>query len=77
MRFGEELGAFVGRCWVTEKEIGCRVRSADLGDLSIELAVLLVEESAEGGEIVGGDGVEKKVVGRGHFVFQKGKIFDF
>ena len=44
---------------MTGEEIGFRFWSAGLGDLRIELVILLVEESAEGGEIVGGDGGEE------------------
>ena len=74
MRFGEIFGAVVVRCRVTGEEVGCRFWAAGLGDLGIELAVLRVEESAEGGEIVGGDGVEEQVVVRGHFVFGRGSF---
>ena len=42
-----------------------------MGGLRKELAVLCVEESAEAWKIIGGDGVEERVVVCGHFVFHR------
>ena len=52
MRGGGVLGEVFFRSRVTGEEIGCCFRRASLGDLSKKLAVLGVEESVEGEEIV-------------------------
>ena len=75
IRVFEVLGAFVVGNRVTGKEIGCDFWGAGFSDLSVELAVLLVEKSTEGGEVFGGDGVEEKVgVVGGRFVFDRGSF---
>ena len=78
MRGGEELGVFSVGNRVTGEEVGCCFWGAGLGGLSEELAVLGAEQSAEGGEIVGGDGVEERILADRHFgYFLAGGTFRF
>ena len=74
MRFGEVFGAIIVGSRVTGEEIGCYFWGAGRSDSRIELVVLRVEQSADGGEIVNGDGVEEEKVVRGHFVFGRGSF---
>lgn len=57
------LGVVFGD-WVAGEEVGCYFWGAILCGLREELAVLILEEGAEGREIFGGDGVEEWVVCR-------------
>ena len=74
VRVGEILGTLVVESRVTGEEVGCRFWGTGLGEFGIEFPVLRVEESAQAGNVVGGDGVEKKVVVRRHFVFGRGSF---
>lgn len=54
----------VFRDWMAGEEVGCYFWGAILGNLREELAVLFLEERAEGREISIGDRVKKWVPGR-------------
>ena len=60
---GKFLGVVFGNL-VAGEEVGCYFWGAILGNLREELAILILEEGAEGREIIGGDGVEEWVFGR-------------
>lgn len=61
---GEGVLGVVFGDWVAGEEVGCYFWGAILCGLREELAVLILEEGAEGREIFGGDGVEEWVVCR-------------
>ena len=50
--------------WVAGEEVGCYFRGAILGEMREELAVLFLEEGAEGWEVFAGDGIKEWVFGR-------------
>ena len=66
MRDGEVLGLFSVSHRVTREKVCCCFCGADPGGLRKELAVLCVEQSAEGGEIACGDSVKERVVVHRH-----------
>ena len=60
------MRSFHGNRLMTGEKVGCCFWGAMLSDLGEELAVLGLEEGAEGAEIVSGNGVEERVV-HGHW----------
>ena len=57
------MGVIFGN-WVAGEDVGCRFWGAVLCDLREELSVLIFKEGAEGGDIIGRDGVKEWVVCR-------------